>query len=415
MVNDFFVRELPNGMTLLGQRMDSVKSAALTFLVPAGASHDPEQAAGCASVLCEWCFRGAGARDTHQFNDALDALGCQRSESVQSEHLQFAAAQLGTNTGAVLDLYADVLLRPALPEEAFEPSRALVAQDLAGLEDEPAHKANVLLREKFYPHPMGRCVCGSQASLAALTAPAVRQFWRECFVPEGTILAVAGSFDWRAFSDQARRAFGDWPRRAAPAVPLRQAAGGVTHVPKESAQTHLALAHRSVPFRDRRYYPARMAEMVLSGGMGSRLFTEVREKRGLVYAVAASYHSLKDHAGMFTYAGTTPQRAQETLEVVVGELRRLAKGILPAEMARARTQLKTAIVMQGESTTARSNALAGDWYHLRRLRDLPEIALAIDAVTVDEVLDYLQTCPAMDFTVLVLGPEAPDTTGIMER
>jgi predicted Zn-dependent peptidase len=148
--------------------------------------------------------------------------------------------------------------------------------------------------------------------------------------------------------------------------------------------------------------------------MSSRLFTEVREKRGLVYHVSTRYHSLKDHAAFFTYAGTTPEKAQETFDVTIGELRRLAEGIAPQEMEIARTQLKSALIMHGESTTSRANALVSDWYHLERLRTLKELSEAIDKVTVDDVLEYLSEYPAADFTLLVIGPE-PVETGAMNE
>jgi predicted Zn-dependent peptidase len=157
---------------------------------------------------------------------------------------------------------------------------------------------------------------------------------------------------------------------------------------------------------DPRYYAARLAETILSGGMSSRLFSEVREKRGLVYSIGAHYHTLKDHAGLFTYAGTRPEVAQQTLDVTLGELHRLGEGVTEDEMARARTQLKAALVMQGESTPARANAIASDWYLLGRLRSLQEISDAIDAVVAEDVVGFLKEFPPSPLTVLVVGPEA---------
>jgi predicted Zn-dependent peptidase len=234
----------------------------------------------------------------------------------------------------------------------------------------------------------------------------------ERFTPEGTILAVAGNIDWQAFCDLADEHFGDWS--APPAAPVRPGAvaGGITHIEKDSTQVHLALAQAAPVMADAQYYPVRLAAAVLSEGMSSRLTTEVREKRGLVYHVSTRYHTLKTHAGLFTYAGAVPGKAQETLEVTVGELRRLAEGIEADEMARARTQLKSATVMQGESTAARAGALANDWYHLRRLRSLREICDAVDRVTGDEALACLRAFPAANFTMLVIGPAPLDARAL---
>jgi len=411
---DLIVKELANGMTLLGQRMEHVASAAMTIAVPAGAAHDPSDSAGAASVISEWSFRGAGGRDTHGLNDALDALGCRHHESVLSAHLQLSTAQLGRNLGAVLATYADILRRPALADATFEPARALIVQDLASLEDEPARKSVLMLRERFYPRPLGRCVYGTAESLGGMTVQRVRRHAAEVFAPRGVILSVAGQIDWEAFCDLAESYFSDWRGDGAAGVATETSAGGVTHIEKDSAQVHIALAHKAACMSDRRYYAARIAEAVLSGGMSGRLFTEVREKRGLAYHVSASYHSLKDHAGIFTYAGTVGEKAQETFDVTVRELRRLQEGIEQSELARAQTQLKSSLVMQGESPAARANALAADWYYLRRLRSLKEISQAIDAVTADDVLECLAEYPAEKFTVLVIGPELPDT-GAIER
>ncbi len=412
MSEKFFIKELSNGMTLLGQRMEQVSSAALTFLVRGGAAHDDERSGGTASVLCEWLFRGAGRRNTRQLNDALDSLGTHHTESVGSEYIHLGAAQLGKNLNQVWEIYRDILRRPRLEDATFEPCRALVEQDLRALEDEPANKCGVLLKEKFYPYPLGRCIYGRSDSLRGLKGEGVRRSWEMHYTPMGTILGVAGNFDWGGFCDLAERSFGDWDgspvRDIVPHDPQR----GVTHVEKPSAQVHIALACDSAIVRDKLYYPARLIETILSGGMSSRLLTEVREKRGLVYAISCRYHCLKDHAGLFTHAGTTSKRAQETLDVTIAELRRLKEGVTDAEMDTAKRQLKTAIVMHGESTTARANTLTSDWYHLKRLRTLKELSRAVDEVTKDDIMEYVGRYPLDSFTVLTIGPEPPDTSAI---
>ena len=408
----FFTKQLPNGLTLLGQRMEQVSSASLALMVPAGSAYDPAGAEGAAAVAAEWCVRGAGPYDTRQLNDALDALGSQHDENVQSEHVSFSAAQLGRNLEKVLEILGEVILHPHLDERGFMPSKGLILQDLASLEDEPARKCNMLLRERFYPMPLGRCVYGKSETLAAMQCDDVRRHVRRTFTPHQSILAVAGNVDWNAFCDAAERVFGQWQSQTVPAIQPAAPTGGIEHVAKDSAQVHIAFACPSVTLSDGRYYAARVAVTVLSGGMSSRLFTEVREKRGLVYHVSTRYHSLKDHAGLFTYAASVPAKAHETLQVTVGELRRLGEGVEEDEMARARTQLKSALIMQGESTSARASSLASDWYHLGRLRSLRELSDAIDDVTVDDVLAYLRDCPPKDFTFLFIGPEAPDVSGI---
>jgi len=311
-----------------------------------------------------------------------------------------------------LAIYADILRRPRLAEETFAPCRNLVAQELESLEDEPMRKAGVMIREQFYPNPLGRCPLGTADTLAAMTPQAVGAHVGGLLTPAGAMIAVAGKVRWDELVETVAALLGDWSGPAAVEPATTPAARGVRHVAKPTAQAQIMLAYRAETIRGERYYPARLAQMVLSGGMSSRLFTEVREKRALVYAVGARYHSLKDHAGMFVYAGTTPQRAQETLDVTVAELRRLAEGVSEEEMARGRTQLKSALVMQGESTAARADALAGDWHHLRRLRSLQELSDAVDAVTAEQVIDYARAFPADELTVLTIGPDELDTSAL---
>jgi len=410
----FFCHKLTNGLTVLAQPMPSVSSAAMSVMTPAGASHDPADQAGAASVMINWFLRGAGGRNTRQLHEALDSLGCQHSEAVHSEHIMFAAAQLGRNLMPALDLYADILRRPSLEDASFEPCRALTVQDLSSLEDEPAQKCTILLRENFYPWPLGRCVYGSQQTLSQMQADQIRAHVEKNVGPVGTILASAGNLDWDKLLARIEDLFGDWPAQSPPAVQAGPAGQKLTYIHKDSAQTHIGLAHPTVPIGHPQYYPARMACTVLSGGMASRLFTEVREKRGLVYHVSARYHTLKDFAGIFTYAGTTPQKAKQTLEVTIEELRRLGRGISEQELNRAKTQLKSALVMQGESTSARASSIASDWHTLGRIRTLDEISRSIDAVSIEQVMEHLHDWPARNFTVLVIGPESLDTRCIGE-
>jgi predicted Zn-dependent peptidase len=147
-----------------------------------------------------------------------------------------------------------------------------------------------------------------------------------------------------------------------------------------------------------------MVTEVLSGGMAARLFTEVREKRGLVYNVTAGQYSVKGAGFMLAYAGTTPERCEETVEVLLGELRRVAEGVTDEELARARTGLLSALIMQGESTRARAGALARDQYLLGRVRSLAEIRQSVERVTTESIWLYLRDHPPTDFTVVTLGP-----------
>jgi predicted Zn-dependent peptidase len=400
-----FHHTYPNGLTLLAECMDHVRSAALNFLVPAGCVYDPPQYAGIASVLSELITRGAGDRPSRELTLALDNLGLDRDESVGSLHTRFWAATLARNLPAAFEIYADILRRPLLPQEEIDPVRALALQDLQGLEDEPRQKLLIELRRRHYPPPLGQDRRGTREGIQAIDAGVVRRHYRRYFQPRGTILSVAGSVDWEPLVQQVGRLFGDWEPGPEPALKLRKAAAKKAHLPKETTQTQIGIAYPSVPFGHPDYYAAQGAVNVLSGGMSSRLFTEVREKRGLCYAVSASYQSFKDRASVICYAGTTNERAQETLDVVLGELERLRDGIDAEEVERVRAGLKSSLILQQESTSARAGSLASDWYYLGRVRSFDEIQAAVNALTPEAILGHVRGHPPRDFTIVTLGPK----------
>jgi predicted Zn-dependent peptidase len=156
---------------------------------------------------------------------------------------------------------------------------------------------------------------------------------------------------------------------------------------------------------DEDYYDARVAVSVLSGGMSARLFTEVREKRGLCYAIGAQYHGLKEAAGVMCYAGTTPDKAQETLDVVMAEFNRLSQGISEEEIERAKVGLKSVLILQSESSSSRAGTIGGDYYILGRVRSLDEIKSKIEQISVDSVVGFLRNNKFGDFTVVTIGPK----------
>jgi predicted Zn-dependent peptidase len=400
-----------NGLTLLAERMEHVRSAALNFLVPAGCAYDPTDELGIASVLSDLITRGAGTRNSRELTLALDNLGLDRDESVGAMHIRFWGATLARNLPAALEIYADILRRPHLPTEEIDAVRALALQDLQSLEDEPRQKVLVELRQRHYPPPLGQDRRGTVAGIENLTIRRIQSHYRRLFLPRGTILSVAGNIDWKPLCDQVGRLFGDWKGGEEPILKLGSQASKCAHITKETTQTQIALAYASVPIGDPDYYAAMGAVNVLSGGMSARLFTEVREKRGLCYAVWASYQTFKDRASILCYAGTTNERAQETLDVMVGELRRLADGIEPEEVERVQAGLKSSLIMQEESTSARAGTLASDWYYLGRVRSFDEIQEAINCLTPEGIVRHLQRCPLRDFSVVTLGPKPLETKG----
>lgn len=396
--------KLSNGMTVIGVEVPVVQSAAFEFLIPAGAAVMPHGVCGAPSVIEDWIFRGAGGKSSRELDDLLDGMGLHRGSSVDSKHITLAAAMQSEKLPKAIELYADVILKPALEPEQFEFSKQLAMQGILSLDDDPRHKIMLLLREHFYPDPLGRNTVGKKDDLQNLGAQTCRQIISDNFKISDSILAAAGKIDFDKLCEQAEKLFGVEKSEKTKEITKKNQPLAYHHYPYEGAQVHIGLMTNSITPDNKDYYDARVAVAILSGGMSSRLFTEVREKRGLCYAVGASYSSLREMAGIGCYAGTTPDKAQQTYDVIITEFKKLAQGISEEELQRAKTGLQSALVMQSESTMARAGAAATDYYMLGRVKSLDEIKQNIEKISVKSVLDYLKNNPFEKFCSVTLGP-----------
>jgi predicted Zn-dependent peptidase len=202
--------------------------------------------------------------------------------------------------------------------------------------------------------------------------------------------------------------FGDWKPRAEPQVPERPGGPARDHILRETQQIQIALAYPAATVASPDYYRARAAAAILGGYSSARLFTEVREKRGLCYSVYASYEGQLNRAAILCYAGTSADRAQQTLDVMLAEIERLGReGVALHELDTMRAGLKSSLIMAQESSMSRSGSLATDWFFLGRVRPIEEIAAELDALTPDSVSDYAGRLEKpRDMTILTLGPTA---------
>ena len=397
--------EYPNGLILVAEAMPHVQSAAFNLLLPAGAAYDRAGALGSASMLAEWITRGAGDRDSRALLTALDNLGVSHGEGAQTLHTSVSAATLGRNLIPALEIFADVILRPHLDDEEVEPIRALAIQNLQGLEDDPGSKVIYELRRRHFPDPWGRPSPGTIADIETITPATLRAFLQAYYQPRGAILAVAGALDWDRLRDSVGQMFESWEPRPEPVVDSKPTGPRRDHLAKDTQQTQIALAYPTVTVTSPDYYQARALVGILGGYSSARLFTEVREKRGLCYTVYASYESQKDRAAVVCYAGTSTDRAQETLDVTLDEIHRLGRdGLDGEELDTMRAGLKSSLIMQQESSMSRAGSLASDWYYLGRVRPLDEISASLDGLTPASVGDFARRYAPTDMTILTLGP-----------
>lgn len=395
-----------NGLTLVAEQLPNARAVAFQFQLPAGSVTEREGQEGASSLIENLSYRGAGPRSARELSDALDSLGLQRHGAADLEYTTFGGSLLSEDLPEALALYADILLRPHLPAEQVETVKTIALQRIDALEDNPSQKLFVHLSEAYFPGPHGRSTLGTPETIRSLTLEQLREDHARRYRPQGAILGVAGAFDWEALVEKVGRLFGEWTG-AAPPLPEPSSEGRTRylHIPKaDASQMQIGAAYPEVDPVHPDFYNALMAVQVLSSGMGSRLFTEVREKRGLVYSVFASNRAVKGAGLVLAYAGTTTERSQETLDVLLQELVRLAEGVTEDEVARAKTGLLSTLVMQGESTGARVGALTRDQFLRGRVRTLDEIRAEIDRITPETINAHLHAHPPGEFTVVTLGP-----------
>ena len=396
---------LQNGMVVLGEPMADVASAAFNFLVPAGASTLPCGCCGASNLITDWVFRGAGERDSRQLIEALDGLGLHRSSNAMSSHIAFGAAMEASSLGEAIGLYADIILRATLDEKQFALSKELTLSDIIGLADDPRSKVMQILYEQFYPDPFGRPAMGKLEEVQSLTPAKTAAILKERFNMSETIFSVAGKYDFDKVCQRIEELFGADQAGYNIKPEAGKTGENYTHIQHDGAQVHIGLMTGTVPVASEYYYDAMAAVSILSGGMSSRLFTEVREKRGLCYAVGANYNTQKNFAGISCYAGTTPEKAQETVDVIMSEFNRLSKDISEDEAQRAKVGLKSSLIMQSESSSARAGGIARDHYLLGRVRSIEEIKEKIQRISVKSIMEFLNKNRFEDYTVVSIGPK----------
>lgn len=405
----YHTHEFANGLRLLVEPIKGVHSAAFTFLVPAGVIHDPPKSLGVSNLLSDLVTRGAGDRDSRAFQTALDNLGVQRHEATEIVHTSFTVATVADKLAPALTLCADMLRRPRLDAEQLDFCKASAIQELKALDDEPAQKLFIELRRRALPDPLGRPILGSLDHIVQLKAEAARGFHSRHYRPNGAILGIAGAVSFEEARDLVQRLLGDWEPIHSDAINVGRQIKGYEHLPADKIQTQIGIAFNAVSYGDPDYFNCHGAVGVLSGGMSSRLFTEVREKRGLCYGVGASFLALKESGLILCHASTNADRADQTLSVMLHELERLHEGISEDEVRRVRAGLKSSLIMQEESTSARASILARSWHLLGRVRTVREVAAEIEKLSPSGILEFLERHPPGEYAIVTLGPRPLET------
>ena len=402
---EIVTRTLANGLTVLVQRMPWLRTAAFTLSVRAGIQNEEPTQSGLASMVCEMVQRGAGPYSSRDLVAVQDSLGMDRNSGVATATVSFGGAMPAESLSDGIRLYAEIVRRPHLPADQLDDARMMMMHELRAIEDEPTQRVMRRLRELHYGTRLGRGSQGTMESLTAISSEDVRDFYQEHYHADGAVVSVAGNVDSEAVIANVEAAFGDWKSSEIGDTPQPDGQSVYEHLAAESAQTHLAFAFPNIPYGHPDYFRMRAGIGILSDGMSSRLFDRVREKRGLCYTVSASCHSLINAGGVFGYAGSTPDKAQETFDVTFHEIKHLTHELTQDELDRWKVRIESLLIMEQESSASRANSLASDLYQLGRAMPTDELSQLIESLTLDEVREYWDSNPPKNFRVVTLGPE----------
>jgi predicted Zn-dependent peptidase len=407
---NYFLHTFDNGLQMVGQRMPSLGSVTFGIQFAAGIKDEPEEQLGLTNLLAEMLFQGTEHRTVRQLTEDFEAIGARKGGETAAEFARYSAQVVGNRLDRGLELVADVVRYPTFPAEEFAPMRNVQLQEIRRRDDEPMRRIFDLVRERFYAGThLGRRTLGLRETVEQLQPEHLRAFWQARYLPRGALLSIAGNFDWDAVVARVGALFGDWTGEP-PATLLEQPAPkpDVNIEVIEGNQEHIGMAFPFPKYGDPDYYAAMVVSEIFGGGMTSRLFREVREKRGLVYSVAAIFAPNGIFGAEYLYAGTTPEKSHETVKVLLDELHVLReRGVTEDELARAKVQLKSELVMRGESSSARMAALARSWWFERRLIPIGELKDAIDNVTIEQIMGLMRRFPPAE--PLVIGAIGPRT------
>ncbi|MCH2135217.1 MAG: insulinase family protein [Phycisphaerales bacterium] len=394
-----------NGSTLCVERIDGVESVAMHLLIPGGSACDTDTTDGIAAMHGELLLRGDATHSTRELSDAMDAAGLNRSVTVGTQHLHLHGTTTGTHAMTGAQLLLDAAAGPPMDDAAVEASASLCLQSIASLEDDLEDLAVVTLQGRHRPSPLHRSGLGDAQVIPTLTPAVLRQAWAERAVPQGAFFSVAGNIDTDRVVNQVGARLSAWSGNALKPVAIERPAGGNVHLERSAAQVHLALAIDAVNATHESAEATRVAAMVLGGGSSSLLFLEVRQRRSLCYGISARWQGSRDDGFIQIVTGTTPQRAAETLETTCATIKTAAEAMSDDDIARATLQLRSAMVRSGESTRARSGALARDAYLFGEVRSLPERLAAVEAVRPEDVRAIASNWAGATPTIVAVGPE----------
>ena len=412
------VTRLPNGLTVVSETMPRVETVSVGAYIGAGTRHEAPEVNGVSHFLEHMAFKGTARRDAAAISREIENVGGHLNAYTAREQTAFYAKVLKEDTALAVDIIGDILTHSTFAPEEIERERGVILQEIGQANDTPDDIVFDHFQETAYPgQAMGRPVLGTEDTIKAMSRDALTGYMRTHYGPEAMVIAAAGAVEHEALLDLVRQHFADLPATAVAAPEPSRYAGGEFREARDLDQVHIVLGFPSVKHGDPLHDPTQLLSTLLGGGMSSRLFQEIREKRGLVYSIYSFVSPFRDHGLFQIYAGTGEEEAKELMPVMLEALRAVQRDVTEEELARAKAQLRASLLMSLESTGSRCEQLARQLQVHGRVIPVEETKARIAAVTVEQV----QQAAALMFrarpTLAAMGPaeHVPGIDAIMEE
>ena len=379
------ITSLDSGVRVVTEAMPSVRSIALGFWVRVGSRDEGDEQAGISHFLEHLLFKGTERFSSREIDEVFDAMGAEVNAGTGKETTSVHSRFLDGHLERAFDVLQDMVLRPAYPDINSE--RQVVIEEIAMYEDEPSDKVHdVLAAAVFGDHSLGRPIIGTADVIGSVPVPTIAAWHDGRYVPGNMVVAAAGNLEHERIVSLVDGAFGGAaPLPVAPGSPDDRGPVLRFHE-KETEQYHLCIGGPGIPRGDERRFALRILDTILGGSTSSRLFQEVREKRGLAYAVYSYASHYRDSGQVAVYVGTRPDNVTEAVEVIGAELERVqGEGVSEEELERARENVKGRTVLSMESTLTRMNRLGSSLLLDVPLLTVDELLAALDAVTLEDV------------------------------
>src|SRR6266481_3348329 len=396
---------LTNGLRVATDRLDTVDTVSLGIWIDVGTRHEPAEINGVAHFLEHMAFKGTERRSALAIAEEIEAVGGHLNAYTSRESTAYYAKVLKEDIPLALDILSDILQYSTFDLEEFERERTVILQEIGQANDTPDDIIFDYFQERAFPdQAMGRPVLGSPDIIRKLSREAVMGYLRDHYGAARMVLSAAGNLEHARVVDLAQQLLADMPAERAVTSEPAQYVGGDRRQQRELEQLHLVIGFPGLPLGDPDYYAASVLSTAFGGGMSSRLFQEVREKRGLVYTIHSFAHSFRDGGIFGIYAGTGEGEAGELVPVLCDETMRLADGLTDIELARAKAQMKAGLLMSLESTGARCEQMAQHMLIYGTPFDPADLVRRVEAVdnaAIGRVVAGWRTAPP---TLAALGP-----------